>query len=244
MNAFGQQKVDFRGHKFNNRSVVALLEVERRLGHEFHIFQGSFNPGGVDASSHTHDGGGAVDVKGNGEWDREVRAMREVGWVAWHRAATDKNPEHIHGILRGDPSMHQEAKDQVTQWENGGDGLLGPGKDTGPDVDIPVFPLDIVPPPPGTPTPDGLAPIDLSNVEFAFRRGMKGKPRGAVERIQQALNQELHADLVLDGKAGPETKRVYGRFQKRIGLTGAALTGFPGVESLRMLGDGRWTVVD
>jgi len=243
MNAFGQKKVDFRGHKFNSRSVVALLEVERRLGHEFHIFQGSFSTA-VGASSLTHAGGGAVDVKGNGDWDREVLVMREVGWVAWHRDATADNPEHIHGILRGDPSMHKQAKDQVTDWENGGDGLRGDGKDTGPDVDIPVFPLDIAPPDPGTPTPDGSAPIDLSNVEFAFRRGMKGKRRGAVERIQQALNEELQGDLVLDGKAGPDTKRGYRRYQKRIGLTGAALTGFPGVESLRMLGEGRWTVVD
>lgn len=243
MNAFAKEKVDFRGHQFNRRSVVALLEVERRLGHEFHIFQGSFSTA-VGASSKTHAGGGAVDVKGNGEWDREVRVMREVGWVAWHRAATSENPEHIHGILRGDASMHQEAKDQVTDWENGGDGLKGDGKDTGPDIDIPVFPLDILPPPPGTPVPDGLPPIDLSNVEFAFRRGMKGKPRRAVERIQEALNKELQADLLVDGRAGPITKRTYRKFQKRIGLKGVALTGFPGIESLRMLGEGRWTVVD
>lgn len=239
---YGQQKTSWRGHRFNRRSVAALNEVERRLGYELHISQGSYNTS-VSASANTHAGGGAVDCVGRGDWAHEVRVMREVGWVAWHRTRPTFSSEHIHAILRGDPDMHEQARDQVREWEINGDGLVGSSPDTGPRIEIPVFPLRILPPPPGVPAARQLPGIDLSSAQAAFVRGMAGPPARSVKRIQRALNAKLGTSLQVDGLAGDITKRAYRAWQESLGFGGSDASGIPGKTSLTILGKRRWRVV-
>lgn len=121
------QRVTWRGHRFDRRTVAAIKDVEARLGARVTIFQGSYHPG-VGLSSGTHDGGGAVDLWVTGvPPDRVTRTMRQVGWAAWWRTPQQGDwPHHQHAILRGHDTASPAAKDQVTGpngYDNGGDGL-------------------------------------------------------------------------------------------------------------------------
>ena len=239
---YGQEKITWRGHTFNRRSVAALLEAERRLGYQFQMLQGSYNTS-VAASAGTHAGGGAVDCVGRGRWPHEVQVLREVGWVAWHRTPPAFSTEHIHGVLRGDPQLADGARQQIVDWEHGLDGLADHLHDPGPSVDIPVFPLRIVPPPPGGIAPRQLPAIDLSNVQGGFRRGMNGPPAKAVQRVQRALNARMGTQLDVDGLAGDITRGAYRDWQKHMGRTDAQADGMPDFSSLAALGTRRWRVV-
>ena len=241
---YGEERIAWRGQTFNRRSVAALLTVEARLGYQLQILQGSYSTV-VSASANTHAGGGAVDCVGRGAWGHEVRVMREVGWVAWHRTPPAFSTEHIHGILRGDPELARQAREQVVEWEHGGDGLIGDSPDTGPSVHVPVFALRIIPPPPGTVPRHQLPGIDLSHVQAAFARGMKGHPSRAVRRVQRALNDKLHAQLLVDGLAGDLTKAAYRAWQLQLHAHDASMptTGDPDPASLAALGKRRWRVV-
>ena len=241
---YGEERITWRGHTFNRRSVAALLTVEARLGYQLQILQGSYSTA-VSASANTHAGGGAVDCVGRGDWDHEVRVMREVGWVAWHRTPPAFSTEHIHGILRGDPDLGPQARVQVVEWEHGGDGLIGDSPDTGPSVHVPVFPLRIIPPPPGSVAPRQLPAIDISHVQAAFDRGMKGHPTLAVRRVQRALNANLDSQLLVDGLAGDLTKAAYRSWQTHLHDSHGAVptTGDPDRASLTALGKRRWRVV-
>lgn len=89
------------------------------------ITQGSYNPGGVDASFGTHDGGGAVDISVRspedwsimwGEIPHMVEAMRIAGFAAWVRDTGELYPDspiHIHAIAVGDPELSPIARAQV-----------------------------------------------------------------------------------------------------------------------------------
>ena len=62
---------------------------------------------------------------------------REMGSFMWARYDEDgisngdpwENNEHLHGGLNGCPHLHWQAKDQLTEYKNGGDGLVGSGRD-------------------------------------------------------------------------------------------------------------------
>lgn len=128
------------GHRVDRITDAALKEVERRLGYELTILQGSYNAGGVGASSGTHDGGGAVDLA-PWDWQNKVHAMRAVGFAAWHRPAIHGLwVEHIHCILIGNAKLSPSAAQQVEQYRNHRDGLAGQGPDnTWHPSPIPVF---------------------------------------------------------------------------------------------------------
>jgi hypothetical protein len=151
------EHVTFRGHTVDRYTMAALLECERRLGYELTVLQGSYNAGGVGASSGTHDGGGAVDLAPF-EADRKVKVAREVGFAAWHRLPSQgKWVEHVHMILVGDQKMSAAAADQVTDYRNGRNGLANHLPDPTPRPNpIPMFNYQ------GTPPPKSKAPVSTA----------------------------------------------------------------------------------
>jgi peptidoglycan hydrolase-like protein with peptidoglycan-binding domain len=133
--------VSYDGSTINVRTRAMLRAAARRLGSGCHlgITQGSYNPGGVDPSAGTHDGGGAVDLDIHRLCARHirtvVRALRIVGFAAWHRLYLPGVwPEHIHAIAISDPDLSPAAQDQVWDYYIHTDGLSDNAPDKGPRV--------------------------------------------------------------------------------------------------------------
>lgn len=143
--------VSFRGVKVNVRTRVMVERAESYmkamgLSSKLSITQGSFS-NGVSASAGTHDGGGALDISIRGysaaNADKIVKAMRMAGFAAWRRGVNDTFSPHIHAIAIGDKRATQVAKNQVTEYFRGGDGLVGSKRDihltaTGHNIGRPV----------------------------------------------------------------------------------------------------------
>lgn len=197
------------GKVVNVRTAQMLRRAQARLGENLHVIQGSYNAGGVSASAGTHDGGGAVDLSPTNNPDRVVKALREVGFAAWHRRAS-QGPwnDHIHAIALDDPELSSGAAAQVTEYINGYDGLAGNGLDDGPRLDpIPRWPVK-------------LKPVSLERIKKQFAAD---KPRKtlAVQRVQKLLNYRLGTDLKVDGVPGPKTKEVYKRWEESLDIKDA-----------------------
>lgn len=144
--------------------------AEERLGYPLTIVQGSYHPG-VGASAGTHDGGGVVDLA-PWDWQSKVRVLRELGFAAWHRPARRGVwPEHIHAVLIGNTKLAPLAKQQVSAYRNGRDGLAGNGRDTfwRPAV-IKNAAYKGAPPPPV------VDPIEWAKWKVTLPIGKKGKP--------------------------------------------------------------------
>ena len=126
--------------KVNTRTKRMLKEAAHKLrpNCELALTQGSYNPGGVDPSAGTHDGGGAADISVGylcGKRPRAVvRVLRRVGFAAWHRLATSEWPEHIHAIAISDPDLSSGAQHQAGDYYQGRNGLADLGPDRGPQV--------------------------------------------------------------------------------------------------------------
>lgn len=92
------------------------------------VTQGSYNRGGVAASAGTHDGGGVVDMRVTGLTASQrgalLRALRQAGFAAWVRQPPTFS-WHIHAVAIGDPDLSRSAKNQVTAYFRGRDGLAG-----------------------------------------------------------------------------------------------------------------------
>jgi hypothetical protein len=134
-------RTTYDGHTVDERTAAMLRAASHRLGANCHlgITQGSYNPGGVGASAGTHDGGGAADLdmgKLCGKRTRRVvRALRIVGFAAWHRTAIPGVwGEHIHAIAISDPDLAPAAQDQVWDYYVHRDGLADNAADAGPRV--------------------------------------------------------------------------------------------------------------
>ena len=103
------------------------------------LSQGSYNPGGVDPSAGTHDGGGAADISIGHRCGRRipfvVRALRRVGFAAWHRLPS-QGPweEHIHAVAVSDPDLAGGAQHQVGDYYEGRNGLASGAPDDGPQI--------------------------------------------------------------------------------------------------------------
>lgn len=133
------ERVGYRGVIVNRRTKELCQRAEfimRHLrghaGFRFRFGQGSYHPG-VAASSNTHDGGGAIDVRTRGlpAWvvDDMVRSLREAGFAAWSRGrGHDAFAPHIHAVAIGDVEAHPAAAAQVVDYFTGCDGLA-PGVD-------------------------------------------------------------------------------------------------------------------
>ncbi|NOK86173.1 MAG: hypothetical protein GFH27_549411n3 [Chloroflexi bacterium AL-W] len=116
-----------------NRRTLFMLDNASRIYREWGgaysfrdlITQGSYNPGGVDASFGTHDGGGAVDisVRSRVDWSimwaeipYMIEALRISGFAAWVREQDELFPNsaiHIHAIAVGDADLSPIARAQV-----------------------------------------------------------------------------------------------------------------------------------
>lgn len=123
-----------QGYARLNRRTVAMIDHAQRLynaGGGFAInfrqaiTQGSYNPGAVEASFGTHDGGGAVDfsVRSPQDWsvlydeiEPMIEALRVAGFAAWLRDTGDlfpNSPIHIHAIAVGDAELSPVARGQI-----------------------------------------------------------------------------------------------------------------------------------
>lgn len=146
-----QKIINFRGVRLNQRTIDMVLAMERILGFQLRLTQGSYNAGGVTASAGTHDGGGAVDISlkdaRTGALFPEVRrerirdAGRQVGFAAWIRNPKQANPPwpwHVHMIAIGDPDLSGSSKygtgaiGQVQDYKAGRNGLASGVRDDGP----------------------------------------------------------------------------------------------------------------
>jgi hypothetical protein len=134
------KRVVIRGGLTNRYTAEMLMRAEAysksmRGPDKFWITQGSYSTS-VSASAGTHDGGGALDISVNGmsraEMHRAVKALRTAGFAAWLRGPPSFDP-HIHAIAIGDGDASPAAKDQVTDYRHGRDGLAyhGPDPDLG-----------------------------------------------------------------------------------------------------------------
>lgn len=125
----------WRGHEFDNRTISALEWAEKRYlrrgwkRQPVRFGQGSFS--NADLSAGTHSGGGAVDVMFVGVPDRHRKAWnkwaRRAGFGGWPRLYPqwEKNNEHWHGILLGHRTASDAAKQQMLDYKDKRDGLIG-----------------------------------------------------------------------------------------------------------------------
>lgn len=85
--------------------------------------------GGYSKSGGTHLPGGAFDIWQNTRLTIEI--AREMGAAAWGRTRAQGFDPHAHGVLKGCPH-NAGGRYQITELENGGDGLVGNRPDDGP----------------------------------------------------------------------------------------------------------------
>ncbi|MGH3902188.1 MAG: peptidoglycan-binding domain-containing protein [Pseudonocardiaceae bacterium] len=131
-------KTTMDGQTVNKRTADMVKAAEKKAKVDFSITQGSYNPGEVGASGGTHDGGGAIDisVRGLSDTTAAVKALREVGFAAWHRTPSQGDwPHHLHAVAISDTDMSPQAQAQVGDYFKGLNGLAGHGKDDGPKVE-------------------------------------------------------------------------------------------------------------
>ena len=193
------------GKVVNQRTADMLRRAEDRLGYSLYVVQGSYNAGGVAASAGTHDGGGAIDVSPTSNPNEVVRALREVGFAAWHRLPS-QGPwnEHIHAIAIGDAELSSGARTQVSEYYAGQNGLANHAPDDGPRIKpIPVWPI---------PLHTLFSPIAI----WQFKT-KNPKARRAVKKVQRALKGRGYYRAAVDGIAGPKTRNAFRRFQERRG---------------------------
>lgn len=223
-------RVTVDGKTLNKRTADMLKRAQQRLGYDLYVVQGSYNAGGVSASAGTHDGGGAIDVAvPSGKAAEVVRALREVGFAAWHRLPS-QGPwgEHIHAIAIGDPELSSGAEQQVRAYYAGLNGLASGGRDDGPRLDpIPRWPIK-------------LGTVSATTVAKQFKADKKRKA-AAVRRVQRILNRRLGTNLVLDGIAGPKTIAAWKKYEEKIGSK--AQDKVPGPGELGVLLRGYYRVI-
>lgn len=122
-------RVQIGAATMNARTLWMLQRAEQLYGGTIPIAstgitQGSYNPGGVDASFGTHDGGGAVDITVRNipiDWSinyddipEMIDALRLAGFAAWFRDAREDLVPHIHAIAIGDQDLSYAAQLQLT----------------------------------------------------------------------------------------------------------------------------------
>lgn len=224
--------VYYRGARVDRMTAQALSRMEARLGYELTIIQGSYNTG-VGASAGTHDGGGAVDLA-PWDWQRKVRAGRDIGFAMWYRSSAEGPwPNHIHGILIGNEKASPDAKAQVAAYKSGRNGLANNGPDTfwwRPRI-IRRYRY----------RPDPRIGVYVHNVRVDFIDALQGRSRRANKRvklIQRLLNKKNNANLLVDGIVGPKTIKAWADWERRIGHKKGQRV--PDKHSLKRLF--RWTI--
>lgn len=196
-------RVTYHGHTLNRRTMSMIKQVEDYLGYTLTIEQGSYNSG-VAASAGTHDGGGAVDLA-PADADNKVKALRQVGFAAWHRSPIPGVwSEHIHCIAIGDKEMSSGARKQISDYYAHLDGLAGHRYDSEwRPGHIVAFHYP-------------LRAVDASNVLHDAGTD-KAVAHGGSKRAQKALNLKTGAGLPVDGVWGPLTEAAFHRYEKQVG---------------------------
>ena len=87
----------WRGQKLNAKTILMLQSAERKLGFRLALFQGSFCPGCVPDSGHTHDRGGVFDAKPPNN-TQVIRTLRKAGFAAYARHKPTFTTEHTHAV--------------------------------------------------------------------------------------------------------------------------------------------------
>jgi hypothetical protein len=208
--------VTFRGHRFDRMTVQALLEMERRLGYELSVAQGSYNHG-VGASAGTHDGGGAVDLQ-PADAARKVRVGREIGFAMWERHAIPGVwPHHVHGILIGNAKVSPGAAQQVYYYRLHRNGLRGEAWDSTWHPS-PIRPYVYKA---GPVSPAITRTLDLSNVRIDFFSARDGHITNTSHHrskvIQRLLNKRNRAGLLVDGVVGEKTLAAWKNWERHNG---------------------------
>lgn len=129
-------KTTMDGKTVNTRTADMVKAAKKKSKVDFSITKGSYNPE-AGASAGTHDGGGAIDivVRPLSDTTAAVKALREVGFAAWHRTPSQGDwDHHIHAVAISDTDMSPQAQAQVGDYFKGLNGLKGHGKDDGPKV--------------------------------------------------------------------------------------------------------------
>ncbi len=146
---YRREVVNSDGDRLNKRTVAMMDRAEyimrNKFGHKnfsFKVVQGSYS-GSVAASGGTHDRGGAIDIHtwshNQGTVDDMVKALRMSGFAAWSRGrGHDRFDPHIHAIAIGDRELSSSAANQVQEYFNGGDGLIGSAADPDRNLGRPV----------------------------------------------------------------------------------------------------------
>lgn len=123
-------RVQVQGHTVNRRTARMIAEAEL-IGGPLRITQGSYSDGVNSAG--THHGGGVVDFSTRGlrltQINRRVRALRLVGFAAWHRTEADGFTSHIHAVAVGTNDLDPAAARQVAALRRGRNGLANNGLD-------------------------------------------------------------------------------------------------------------------
>jgi hypothetical protein len=125
-------RVQVQGFQTDARTAAMVTEAQK-LGGPLRITQGSYSRG-VAASAGTHDGGGVIDFSVRGltlsQINRRVKALRQVGFAAWHRLPAEGPwSAHLHAVAVGCPDLAPLAAGQVESLRRGRNGLRGQGLD-------------------------------------------------------------------------------------------------------------------
>lgn len=232
-------------------------EARRRgiVKSNFDVYQGSYNTR-VKASAKTHFGGGVLDIAWVSQSDTakikaQYQLLDEFGFCPFRRGpkSYDGFGTHFHLCLRGCPHMHWQAANQVASWLAGRDGLVRNWKDR--DCGWRVTTRD---------WKQALAwytarmsqrvqaaqtakwpPFSYKALMLGITGAQKGKPTGNVRLLQHQLNRSNNSKAAIgknipeDGIWGPLTQKVFASYQRRIGFTGKAADGIPGLTSVTRL---------
>ena len=120
------------GKQLGDPSTKAKVAIaEKEWGETFDIMKGGYLKADK-YSGKTHTGGGVFDAFYGGGSKlfpvEAVKALRKAGFAAWNRWQFGDNNRHIHAIEIGSKTLSKSAKNQVSDYLRGGDGMGG--KDT------------------------------------------------------------------------------------------------------------------
>ncbi|MGP3775209.1 transglycosylase SLT domain-containing protein [Streptomyces sp. SDT5-1] len=121
------QRTTFRGVTVDVYTARLLKHAESLYGAMFRMSQGSFSRG-VSASAGTHDGGGVVDIAQHS--NKVVGALRASGFAAWARTQAEGFSPHTHAVAVKDKLLSPQARNQVSAFFKGRNGLADNGPDT------------------------------------------------------------------------------------------------------------------
>lgn len=214
--------VAFRGYRADSRSVAMIEEAERLAG-PLRLTQGSYS-GGVAASGGTHNGGGVFDFSVRGltrtQINRRVKALRRVGFAAWHRLPSEGPwPAHIHAVAVGCDDLASLARVQVEALRDGYSGLGRNGRgsrDRHRGMKLPVITWERY-----VRERDREEPVKLASIVNYLQRHDK-----FVGRVAAALRAEGFT----------ANQSGYAKWQRKLGYRGRDADGVPGSTSLRKLG--------